>query len=333
VTRGRPLAASRAGLLGAAVALSSCRGPGSALDPAGEGAEQIATLFWGLTLGGALIWVAVVALALYAAYGRRAPISPRGGHLLVVWCGVVVPTVVLAGVLVWSLVMLPGLLATAPDGARRIQVVGHQWWWRVRYLEQGKAPIELANELHLPVGEPVEIELESPDVIHSFWIPSLGGKVDMIPGRKTRIRLRPTRVGTFRGICAEYCGASHALMTFRAVVQDEAAFDAWLAREAAPAAPPSDEAEQRGEEVFQASGCGACHAVRGTPAEGAIGPDLTHVGGRGALAAGALPNDAPALRRWLAHTGDVKPGVHMPSFGMLPEADLVALAAYLEGLE
>jgi cytochrome c oxidase subunit 2 len=155
----------------------------------------------------------------------------------------------------------------------------------------------------------------------------------MIPGRRTRLVLEPTEVGVYRGICAEYCGTSHALMSFFVVVEPEADFERWLAHQAASASIPSEASAAEGAEVFIASGCGACHAVRGTLADGVIGPDLTHVGSRKSIGAGVLTTDANAFLRWVAHTNDVKPAVHMPSFGMLPPEDLQALAVYLKGLE
>jgi cytochrome c oxidase subunit 2 len=228
---------------------------------------------------------------------------------------------------------LPKLLAPAPEGSLRISVSGEQWWWRVRYDVAGNDPVVLANEIRLPVGEPVEFRLESPDVIHSFWIPSLGGKIDMIPGRVTRLSLTPTETGVFRGACAEYCGTSHALMSFDVVVHEKDDFARWLAHQQTEAVPPRVPSASRGQEVFLASGCGACHSIRGTPANGVIGPDLTHIGSRLSIGAGALPNNAESLLRWIARTEHVKPEVLMPEFGMLPDDELQAMASYLEGLK
>jgi cytochrome c oxidase subunit II len=303
-------------------------GPQSALDPAGSAAERIAVLFWGMSAGAAAIWVAVVGLTVYAAYS-----GPRAGRarLLIVGGGVVFPTVVLGGLLAYGLALLPGFLAAAPEGALRIHITAEMWWWRVRYLPPGGAPVDLANELRLAAGAPVELELESHDVIHSLWIPPLGGKMDMIPGRKTRLALVPRRAGVFRGVCAEYCGESHAHMAFPVVVSEAGEHDAWLAEQALPARAPADRAAARGAELFLENGCGACHTVRGTAAAGVVGPDLTHVGSRLTVGAGLL--DAADVRRFVAHTGALKPGVAMPSYGMLPDGDLDAIAAYLRGLQ
>jgi cytochrome c oxidase subunit 2 len=315
------------------LAFAGCGGAQSTLAPAGRGAERIASLFWWMTAGSIVIWAGFMALTVYAVYFSREPKGVRGVRRLIVAGGVALPSVVLAGLLTWSLATMPGLLEPAPAGALELHVTGEQWWWRVRYLSPGREPVALANELHFPVNEPVEIRLDSPDVIHSFWIPALGGKTDMIPGRQTRLRLEPTRSGVYRGTCAEYCGASHAFMSFPVVVEEREAFDRWLAAQAAPARSPDTPVAVRGRDVFFESGCGACHAVRGTHAKGVIGPDLTHVGGRRTVGAGRLDNGADALRRFVTHTAQLKPGVLMPAFGMLPRDDLIALATYLESLK
>jgi cytochrome c oxidase subunit 2 len=313
--------------------LAGCSGPQSALAPAGRAAARIADLFWWMAAGAVVIWLVVVALAVYAHHVRPGPHEERKTTLLVIGGGAVFPTVVLAVLLSFGLAEMPGLLAPAPEGSLRIAVSGEQWWWRVRYEPPGGAPFELANEIRLPVGEAVQFLLDSPDVIHSFWIPSLGGKMDMIPGRVTRLALEPTKTGTFRGACAEYCGGPHALMNFYVVVEEPEDFARWLEHQRTPARPPAGALAARGQESFLAHGCGACHTVRGTPADGVVGPDLTHVGSRVSLGAGILPNEPDQFLRWVARTGDVKPGVHMPAFGMLPPLELRALAAYLEGLE
>jgi cytochrome c oxidase subunit II len=327
--RGRRLA-----LAAPLVALAcGCEGSQSALEPAGRGAEQIADLFWGMTIGAVVIWTAVMGLAVLAAARNRRQWSLRAARRLIVVGGVVVPTVVLTGLLVYGLALLPPLLAPAGVDAQQVVVTAEQYWWRVRQQRPDGTAIDTANEIHLAVGTPVEFRLESPDVIHSFWIPALGGKIDAIPGRRTRLMLEPTRAGVLEGVCAEYCGASHAWMSFVVVVhEDEAALVRWLAEQAEPARTPQEPVAVRGQQLFLANGCGACHTVRGTPADGVVGPDLTHVGSRRSLAAGLLTNDTNDFRVWIARTSELKPGVHMPAFGMLPDDDLQALAAYLEGL-
>lgn len=324
----------------------SVAGSQSALAPAGRQAAALADLFWGMTIGTAGVWLVVVGLALYATYFSRRPLSQRGARVLIIGGGVVVPSVVLTGLLVYGLALLPELLAPAPPGALQVHVTGHQWWWRVRYplvnnlqskdgaaQPMSDAHVELANEIHLPVGRPVEFILESSDVIHSFWIPSLGGKVDMIPGRSTRLLLEPTQIGIYRGVCAEYCGTAHALMSFVVVVESEQDFERWWQREQQLAAESTLAGARRGAELFLSNGCGACHSVRGTSARGKVGPDLTHVGGRHSVGAGILRRSHEGLRHFVSATDEIKPGVHMPAFGMLPPEDLTQLATYLESLE
>lgn len=312
--------------------LTGCEGPMSTLDPAGTAAEEIADLFWAMVIGAAVVWIVVVGLGIYAVRIRPSPHRSRQAAVLIIGGGAVLPTLILAGYLVYGLALLPRLTASAPEGSLRIEVSGEQWWWRVRYHLPSGETIDLANEVYLPVDEPVQFVLGSPDVIHSFWIPSIGGKMDMVPGRVTQLALSPTRVGVFKGACAEYCGTSHALMSFYAVVTERGDFDAWLDEQARPAEEPSEPLAARGRELFLANGCGACHAVRGTPADGVVGPDLTHVASRRSIGAGTMPVDREAFRRWTAHTDQVKPDVLMPSFGMLPSDDLDAIAAYLAGL-
>mgnify|MGYP003594517904 CR=1 FL=1 len=312
--------------------LVGCRGPQSALDPAGDGASRIASLFQLMAVGAAVVWVAMMALTVYAARANPEAHGRKRRAALIVGGGVLVPTLTLTALLTYGLAMLPALVAPAPDGSLRIDVTGEQWWWRVRYPRPDGTFVELANELHLPRGETVDLRLDSADVIHSFWVPSLGGKLDMFPGRVNRLALRPTRDGIYRGACAEYCGASHALMAFHAVVEDRTHFDRWLAHESEPALAPEGELATRGAALFLGTGCGACHAIRGTPSRGAIGPDLTHVGSRQGLAAATLGNTREDFARWITHPDTLKPGVTMPNFRMLSRGDVQALSHYLEGL-
>ena len=316
----------------AIVLLTGCGGIQSTLDPAGYGAEQIARLFWWMAGGALIVWAFVIGLAIYAIRVRPRP-HDRRMAFFIIGGGAIFPTIVLAGYLIYGLAMLPDLTEKAPGENLSIAVSGEQWWWRVRYPTGEGTTVELANEIRLPVGEQVNFILDSPDVIHSFWIPSLGGKVDMIPGRTNTLTLEPTRTGVFRGVCAEYCGTAHALMSFSVVVQEKEEFERWLAHQAEEAQAPATPLAARGQDLFLSNGCGACHSVRGTDADGGVGPDLTHVGSRLTLGAAVLPNEPEAYLRWIAHTEEVKPGVHMPSFGMLPEGELEAIAAYLDGLK
>jgi cytochrome c oxidase subunit II len=305
--------------------------PQSALDTAGRDAAQIAQLFDVMTVGAVIVWALVVAIAVYAIRSGESH-SQRAANLLILGGGVALPTVVLGALLAYGLPVLPAILTPAPEGALRIHVTGKQWWWRVQYMTP-QGIVETANEIRLPVNERIELQLTSPDVIHSFWVPSIAGKMDLIPGRVTRLALEPTRTGVFRGACAEYCGASHALMAFTVVVVERDEFEQWLAAQAAPAPGPADALAARGGTAFITNGCTACHTIRGTAAAGVIGPDLTHVGGRTRIGAGTLENDAAAFVAWISETDRIKPGVHMPAFRTLSRDDLSALGAYLDGLQ
>jgi cytochrome c oxidase subunit 2 len=320
-------------VLAAAGLTAGCGGPQSTLAPAGRGAEQIAEIFWSMTVGAALIWIAVMILTVWAIRTAPEAHDHRRGNFLIGGCGAIFPAVVLTALVVYGLAPIPVLLAPAPEGSLKIAVSGEQWWWRVRYEPADGGAVVLANEIRLPVGKPVEFRLESPDVIHSFWIPSLAGKMDMIPGRITRLAITPTKIGVFRGACAEYCGTSHALMSFYVVVDEQKVFERWLSGQQAAATPPRAAGAVRGQELFLANGCGACHTIRGTPARGVVGPDLTHVGSRLTIGAGIWPNNGETLLRWIARTDHAKPAVFMPAFGMLPREDLEAMASYLEGLK
>ena len=290
-------------------------------------------LFWVMAAGGAVIWLAVTALALHAARSRRQRWSVAAGYRLIVVGGVLLPTLVLAALLAYGLPLLDRLLGTPAEAEVNVAVSGERWWWRVRYLDEAGPAVELANEIRLPVGARVNVTLSSDNVIHAFWIPSLAGKVDMIPGRTTRLLLEPARTGTFRGVCAEYCGTSHALMGFTVEVMEPAAFAAWLSAQAKKAKPARKPLARRGQALFTTHGCAACHTIRGTGAHGRMGPDLTHVGGRPTLAAATLPNERDTMAEWIRAPHRSKPGVQMPAFGMLPDDDLRALAAYLSGLQ
>ena len=305
--------------------------PQSALDTAGRDAERIAQLFNVMTVGAVLIWAAVVVIAVYAIRSRQSH-SQHAADLLILGGGVALPTVVLGALLAYGLPILPAILTPAPEDALRIHVTGKQWWWRVQYMTP-QGIVETANEIRLPVNQRVELQLTSPDVIHSFWVPSIAGKMDLIPGRLTRLALEPTRTGLFRGACAEYCGASHALMAFAVVVVEQGPFEQWLEAQAGPARPPADAIVARGGTTFIASGCTACHTIRGTAAAGVIGPDLTHVGSRMGVGAGTLENDADGFMTWIGETDRIKPGVHMPAFRALARDDLSALGAYLDSLQ
>jgi cytochrome c oxidase subunit II len=258
--------------------------------------------------------------------------SQRAAKLLIIGGGVAAPALVLGALIAYGMPIVPTVLMLPAQQELTIHVTAKQWWWRIEYRTPA-GTIDTANELRLPVGQRVELQLVSPDVIHSFWVPPLAGKMDMIPGRLTRLALEPTQTGTFRGVCAEFCGASHALMAFSVVVMQPPDFRVWLETQARPAASPNDPVAVRGQASFIANGCSACHTIRGTAAAGRVGPDLTHVRSRRRIAAETLPNEPNTLVQWIGNAERFKPGVHMPAFRTLPATELSALAAYLSTLQ
>lgn len=304
----------------------------SALDPGGPHAEGVAQLSWIMFIGSGLIFALVMLLTACALW---LPVRLRrwlAARQMILYGGIAFPVVVLSALLVYGLLLARTLVADPSVAPLGIDVVGEQFWWRVRYdLEDGRT-LETANEIHIPTGRPVRFTLTSADVIHSFWVPGLGGKLDMIPGQRNSIVLQADRPGTYRGQCAEFCGAAHALMAFHVIAHEPAGFDDWLERERDDAIAQSIPFVARGKELFLDAGCGACHTVRGTPADGTLGPDLTHVGSRQWIAAGTLPNNQGTLAGWVASSQHLKPNNKMPSFPVFTGPDLRALAAYLESL-
>jgi len=213
-----------------------------------------------------------------------------------------------------------------------VNVIGHQWWWEFRYIDdQPSRTFVTANELHIPVGRPVILRMTSRDVIHSFWVPNLHGKIDLMAGRTNTLRIRADEPGEYRGQCAEFCGLQHAKMAFVVVALPEEEFDGWVEESLRPAAEPGTELAQQGREVFLESQCSLCHTVRGTGAWGTIAPDLTRIGSRRTLAAGTVPNNRGTLAAWILDPQHIKPGNFMPAT-QLPPDRLHALVAYLEGL-
>jgi cytochrome c oxidase subunit 2 len=283
---------------------------------------------------GAVIFTVVFALTAWAIFAPRRWREWLATRAAIVVGGAVIPVALLTALLIYEFGFAGRLLASTAEPSLRIAVIGERWWWRVHYLNaDGTSEIVSANEIRIPVGAPTELALTTSDVIHSFWAPNLGGKLDMIPGRENRLTLTAARAGTYRGQCAEFCGAQHALMAFDVVALAPQDFDAWLSAEGAVASEPQDPTLAHGQEIFLRTGCGACHTIRGIDAAGTIGPDLTHVGSRTSLAAGTLPNDRESLKNWILHAQEIKPGNFMPSFQILAPEDLEALAAYLESLK
>jgi cytochrome c oxidase subunit 2 len=310
----------------------------SALRAAGPVAETLLQVSGVLVVGGTLIFAGVMVLLVLAVRRRSGTVNTRwwliGG-------GLVFPAVVLAALFAYSEWHRPPWRPVPPPDALIVGVTGHMWWWEVRYRDPATgAEVVTANEIRIPVGRPVYFGLGSADVIHSFWVPSLGGKMDMLPGRVQHLQLQADRPGTWRGQCAEYCGEQHARMALHVVAEEPAAFDAWLAAQAKPAAlsptssPTSSPDIERGREAFLAHRCNACHTVRGVSEESRLGPDLTHVGSRLHLGAGTVANEPAQLAAWVAHTQQLKPGARMPSSGeRIGEADLQWIAAWLAQLK
>jgi len=250
----------------------------------------------------------------------------------IMWGGIVLPAIVLTGLFVFNALALRALTSPGKPFGANIEVIGHQWWWEVRYF--GNSPDQIvttANEIHIPVGEPVRVQLATADVIHSFWVPPLSGKTDLIPGQKNVTWLEAKQPGIYWGRCGEYCGAEHALMQLRVFADPPAQYSKWLAAQKAPAAPPTTAETRTGQAIFNGIGCANCHSIGGTPAGGAVGPDLTHLMSRSTIAAGSLPLTRGNLAGWIADAQGLKPGVYMPTMAVKP-AQLHALLAYLETL-
>lgn len=298
----------------------------STLIPAGVGADSTLLLTVAMTFAAALIFVGVMG-TIWLAWRRDRP-----AHVWWLWAGAfVLPVIALTALVVGSTFTLASIGRIDRD-ALVIEVTGHQFWWDVVYDPQGRA-LRDANEIVLPVDTPVTFRLKSDDVIHSFWVPSVSGKMDMIPGRVNELTVTATRTGRFRGQCAEFCGLSHPLMAFEVEVVGKDAFGAFLETMDGEARDADSLQLARGRDVFLDEGCSACHAIRGV-AEGArIGPDLTRIGARGTLGAGMWRMNVGNLAGWIADVQDMKPGAEMPSYNHLSGPDLRAVSHYLASLE
>jgi cytochrome c oxidase subunit 2 len=296
----------------------------------GSSAALIHELGLVLYIGGGLILALVLALTAYGVARGPQRISTRRW---IIGGGLAFPIVTLAGLLVYSISVSNSLHTHASHDALRVHITGKQWWWEVRYELPDNEFVVLANELHLPVGQSMELILTTSDVIHSFWIPAIAGKVDMIPGRSNRLVIKTDAPGVYRGQCAEFCGLQHALMAFHVIAEPQDQFDAWLARQRQPALRIQDASLQVGYQLFIKGGCAKCHTIRGTAATGTTGPDLTHVGSRHSLAAGILRNHIGTMAGWIAGAQDVKPGNAMPSNYTYSGQELRTLSAWLENLQ
>jgi cytochrome c oxidase subunit 2 len=301
-------------------------------DPVTRQGVSISNLFWlelaisGLLLAGVLA-VLVIALLRFRARTPDEPDPPQihgNRRLEFIW------TATPAATLAVIFVLVVGTMRTVDEpqaNAQPLVVTGHQWWWEYTYPNQ---QVITANELHVPVGEPLQVSLQSTDVIHSFHVPQFGWMQDLVPGKTNSMSILVERPGTYDGTCNQYCGLQHAWMRLRVVAETQDQFNAWLAAQAAPAVSTGS----RGEQVFQQNTCVSCHTIRGLAgATGTVGPDLTHVGGRSTLGAGVIDNTPDNLKAWIANPQAIKPGVLMPAFQSLPSADVDALVQYLETLK
>jgi cytochrome c oxidase subunit 2 len=319
-------------LVAVAALLAGCNEQQDSLAPRSHAASDIASLFWwmmGISFFGLGVVVCLMLLAWRKAHRRPGHETKEGERLafrIVIGAGIVFPIVLIAALFVISDIFVIQTTQAPAKAATQltIHVIGHQWWWEVRY--PGTAAVT-ANEIHIPVRTPVRIEVSTADVIHSFWVPRLNRTIDTMPGRTNAIELYADAVGRYRGQCDEFCGLQHAHMGFYVFADPPAKFRAWLANMAKPAR--SDDAE--GRRVFMTSSCADCHAIRGTRASGDVGPDLTHVASRTTLAALTIPNDPSHLAHWLTDSQQVKPGNRMPDM-KLSSSQVHALVTYLDGL-
>jgi cytochrome c oxidase subunit 2 len=316
------------------VLLGGCQSVQSALDPAADQADGIAGLFW-LFLGvlGA-IYLLVLILLVGALLGlrQRAATERTLTGLLTAWTGGT--AVIILGLTAFSYGTDARITRLGDDAELTIEVTAKQFWWQVKYVDpQPSRSFETANEVYLPVGVPVRFILKSQDVIHSFWIPNLHGKTDLIPGRVNETSITARRAGVYRGQCAEFCGFQHAHMALDAVAVPAAEFESWRESRLKPAPTPTPEDQLRSEgmQVFLTSPCVMCHTIRGTSASSRVGPDLTHVAGRRTIAAGALPYSRGNLGGWIVNPQSIKPGSQMPDIQLEPD-QLQALLAYLDSL-
>jgi cytochrome c oxidase subunit II len=304
----------------------------SLLTAAGSDAARIVGLWWYFAAVSVVVFVAVIGFTVYALTVRSDITADGESTKLKVVAGATGITVLVLITILFASVSVGRATVTGPDDALTIEVIGHQWWWEVRYLDPSPhRTVTTANEVHLPVGERVRFILRSQDVVHSFWIPNLGGKIDMFPDRDNVLWLEATETGVFRGQCAEFCGMQHARMAFMAVVHERDAFVDWLERERSPAVAPPDELARRGRDAFEGGTCATCHRIRGTDALATFGPDLTHIGSRLTIAAGTMPNDRGRMAAWLVDPQKFKPGSLMPPTNLDAET-LHAIVHYLEQL-
>jgi cytochrome c oxidase subunit II len=328
--RRRSLAAAVVALALAAAACSD--DAPSSLDPKGPNAERIAEVWWLMFGLATLVYVVVGGFILIAAFRGRGTDEGRPSKIsdnAFIWAGGVLAPVVILAVLAVVTVDSTNDLRPRPTGdALRIEVTGYRWWWDVRYPDLG---VVTANEIRIPAGRPIDLGLHTADVLHSFWVPELAGKLDQIPGQRNLLRIRADRPGEYRGFCAEYCGVQHAKMQFLVIAEEPAEFERWVVRQQRPQGTPPSEQAAQGQLVFNRSACSGCHAVRGGDTGQVIAPNLSDFGSRRTLGAGSAPNDPETLARWITNSHAIKPENLMPPM-YLPPDEVRALVAYLESL-
>jgi cytochrome c oxidase subunit II len=319
----------------AALPLSGC-GKQSILSTHSPQAHNIMLLWWWMLAAATVVFLGAIALLVIAWLRRRTPGLPFFGERedlsegMVLLFGVAIPIVALVALFGVADVYLVGKTSPPKTSTTRmtIDVIGHQWWWEVRYPG---TPAITANEIHIPVDTRVDVVATTADVIHSFWVPALNRKIDMIPGRRNRVLLYASKAGTYRGQCSQFCGLQHAHMSLYVFAQQPAAFRSWLARMAAPSRAPNTAKARAGEDLFMSSQCASCHRIAGTSAQATVGPDLTHLATRSTLAALTIPNTPAELAAWISNPQAIKPGDRMPDLG-LSHAEVADLVAYLESL-
>ena len=324
----------------ATLPLAACAGRQSALDPQGLQSGQIFHTLSVFLIVAALVWIAVVIVLCVAMLRRKRgadqpllldqPFERTSGRVVFV-LGLATLVIVLG----LSIVSYAGqrTVFAKDENALTLKIIGHQWWWEVRYENDSpNRSFVTANEIRIPAGQPVKVELESADVIHSFWVPSLTGKMDLITGQKNELQFTAKNAGVYRGQCAEFCGLQHAHMAFAVLALSPDEFSRWRDHENQSASSPTDQLGRQGEQLFRARGCALCHTVRGTLAGGQFGPDLTHIGSRTTVAAGTLPMSSATLAAWIADPEHIKPGNQMPKMP-LQSGELIAILHYLEQLK
>jgi|SRR5579859_548097 cytochrome c oxidase subunit II len=326
--------------LASGVRAATSEAPMNYLEGSGARAAPVVPLTWGVLLISVAVIVIISVLVVTAIFRRRpaeavdaahkAPLVATGGGMSWINVGVAISTVVLVVTVVWTMRVLAMVAQPPAEPNLTIEVIAHQWWWEARYLDPDPArAFTTANELHIPVGKPVRLRLIAPDVIHAFWVPALGGQMDVVPGQTNLTWLEASSPGIYRGQCVEYCGVQHANMAMSVIAEPQDRFETWRRRQAASLADAA-KSETSGQAVFEAH-CSKCHTVRGTAAVGAKAPDLTHLMSRSTLAAGEFPNTRGHLEGWILDPQSLKPGTQMPETRLSPQ-ELRDIARFLEAL-